>query len=75
MQPHSLTIRPATAADAHDIAVLAHLDDRPRPGGEVLIALADGAPVAALGNGHAVADPFTPTADVVELLRLRAAQR
>jgi hypothetical protein len=25
-------------------------------------------------NGHAVADPFRPSADLVELLRLRAAR-
>jgi hypothetical protein len=42
----------------------------------VLVAEVDGTPVAAISlvDGHVVADPFERTADVVELLRLRAAQ-
>jgi len=40
-----------------------------------VIALVDGRPVAAasLVDGHVVADPFEPTADVVELLQARVA--
>ena len=72
-----LTIRFALPADAAALRELALLDSAPRPlGGDVLLAECDGALVAALSveDGRAVADPFRPTADVVALLRVRAAQ-
>jgi hypothetical protein len=71
-----LMIRRAAAADEPAIARLAALDERELPGGERLIALLAGRPVAALEvrSGRAVSDPFVPTLDIVELLGLRAAQ-
>jgi hypothetical protein len=56
------------------ISRLAALDSRRAPAGDVLLALVDGEPVAAvsLNDGAVVADPFAPTADAVALLRLRA---
>jgi hypothetical protein len=71
-----LAIRQATADDAGELARLAALDSRPVPAGDVLLAVVDGAPVAAVevGTGAVVADPFTPTADLVDLLRLRASR-
>ena len=71
-----LAIRQATADDAEALARLAALDSRPVPAGNVLLALVDGDPVAAveLETGAVVADPFTPTADLVELLHLRSSR-
>jgi hypothetical protein len=72
----SITIRPATAEDRGALARLAALDERPLPSGDVLLAFVDGELRAAVParSGLAMADPFEPTADVVELLRLRAEQ-
>ena len=72
----SITIRPATAEDTEALARLAALDERPLPSGDVLLAFVDGELRAAFAapSAHAVADPFEPTADVVELLRLRSEQ-
>jgi hypothetical protein len=72
-----LTIRPALPADAGRLRDLVQLDSSPRaPAGAVLLAESGGDLVAALSldDGHVVADPFRPTADVVALLRVRAAQ-
>ncbi len=70
----SISIRRATAADAGAVRRLAALDSAPTPGGELLIAEVQGEPHAALeiSSGVAIADPFRPTAELVELLRLRA---
>jgi hypothetical protein len=56
------------------VARLAALDSRPAPTGEVLLALVDDRPVAALSleDGSVVADPFAPSAGAVELLQVRA---
>jgi len=73
----SVLIRPAAAEDEPVLARLAALDERPElPGGERLIGELGGRVVAALEvrSGRAVADPFTPTSAIVELLGLRAAQ-
>ena len=71
-----IVIRPASASDEHALWRLAALDDAPAlPAGPgVLVAEENGRPVAAYAGGHAIADPFRPTAHVVELLRLRASQ-
>ncbi len=72
-----VTIRFAVPADARALRDLALLDSAPRPlAGELLLAECDGTLVAALAldSGRAVADPFRATADVVALLRVRAAQ-
>lgn len=70
-----LTIRRAVPADARAIARIAARDSARAPEGEVLVAEVDGEVVAALAvdEGRAVADPFKPTADVVRMLELRAA--
>lgn len=73
MEP-SITIRRATPADAADVVRLATLDTAPTPSGDTLIAFVGGEPQAAIeiATGLAVADPFRPTADLVELLVQRA---
>jgi hypothetical protein len=70
-----VTIRPATYADAAGLEQLAALDShRPLRGWHVLVGELDGRIVAAVSmhDGRAVADPFVPTADIVESLRLHA---
>ena len=72
-----LQLRFAVPADAGALRDLSALDSSPRvPAGDVVLALVDGVPVAAVAvaDGHTVADPFRPTADLVALLRVRAAQ-
>jgi hypothetical protein len=65
----------ATDSDERIVRKLADLDSAAAPEGPVVIALVDGRPVAAasLTDGAVVADPFEPTADVVELLQARVA--
>lgn len=72
----SLTIRRAGAADALKLLELAELDSAAPLAGEVLLAEVDGDAWAAieLDSRRAVADPFRPTAAIVELLGLRAAR-
>jgi hypothetical protein len=71
----TIALRPARPDDAAAVARLAALDAAPAPRTPALIGLLDGAPAAALSlaDGRVVADPFLPTADVVALLRHRAA--
>jgi hypothetical protein len=72
----TIIIRRAGAADAPVLARLAALDSASAPGRDSLVAELGGVAVAALdlADGRVVADPFAPTADVVELLRMRAAR-
>lgn len=72
----TLTLRPATPADAPAVARLAQLDSAPVPTGALLIAIVDERPVAALAldGGAVVADPFVRTLEVVGMLRDRAAR-
>jgi hypothetical protein len=72
----AIAIRRATEADRFTLERLAALDSAPAPTGDVLIAVVGGEPQAAVevASGDAVADPFRPTAHVVELLSLRAAR-
>jgi hypothetical protein len=76
MPDETLTIRTAHAEDAAALRRLAALDSAAPPAGRALIALRDGAPVAAISleTGTAIADPFQPTADAVRMLRLRRDQ-
>ena len=69
----TIEIRPARPTEAFAVRRLAYLDSQRPLRGDVLVALADDVPVAAvsLTDGRIVADPFRPTADVVDLLRLR----
>jgi hypothetical protein len=69
-------VRFATSDDAAAIARLAALDSAPAPAGELLLAEVAGDLRAAvrISDRAAIADPFEPTAALVELLRARAAQ-
>ena len=73
----SLTVRLATNDDRQALERLAALDGAERPpAAPVLIGSVMARPAAALSlaDGNVVADPFTPTCELVELLRLRARQ-
>ena len=72
----TIAIRAATESSDHDmVRLLAALDSSGAPESPTVIAIVDGRPVAAasLVDGSVVADPFVPTADVVELLQARVA--
>ena len=71
-----VTVRRAHVGDEAALARLAALDGARPPVGEVLVAEADARLLAALpvGSGRPIADPFEPTAELVSLLQLRAAQ-
>ncbi len=71
----ALVIRRSTSADAPALTDLARLDSALPIAGDVLLAERDGRILAArsLFSGRTVADPFSPTQDVVELLAVRAA--
>jgi hypothetical protein len=84
VQPHTVktapasevTLRKASAEDSRRITKLATLDSALAPSGPLLLAEVDGRLRAALPleGGEPIADPFHPGAELVELLRLRAAQ-
>ena len=69
-------IRSATASDGPALRRIAERDSRHVPAGELLVAEVDGEIRAALSlsTREAVADPFHPTAALVELLGIRARQ-
>jgi hypothetical protein len=71
-----VVIRQATARDTRRLERLATLDGGPTPAGPVLVAEMCGKLVAALPleGKRAVADPDVPSAPLVDLLRVRAAQ-
>jgi hypothetical protein len=71
-----LTLRLATSADGSALARLADLEQTAQPAEPVLLGEVMQRPVAALSlsDGRVVADPFTPTAELIELMRLRARQ-
>jgi hypothetical protein len=71
-----IVIRRSSDGDARAVDRLAGLSERPAPPAPLLLAEADGALVAAVSTqtGEVVSDPFVASADVVELLRLRATQ-
>jgi hypothetical protein len=72
----ALNLRYATVADERALCRLAALDSAAVPAPPVLIAEGDGELRAAmsLADGHVVADPFVPTADLVVMLHARAQQ-
>jgi hypothetical protein len=72
----AVSVRLFAERDIDAIRRLAALDEKPVPTGGVLVAEEGEELVAALplDGGPALADPFKPTADIVELLRLRARQ-
>jgi hypothetical protein len=71
-----ITITRSTESDSVQVWRLAALDDRRAPKGPALLAYVDGELRAALGleDGQAIADPFHPTAELVEILRFQARQ-
>ena len=68
---NAITVRPYLSDDRHSLERLAALDDRRVPPQPVVLAEMDGRLLAALSGctGEAVADPFEPTAHLVEVLR------
>jgi hypothetical protein len=70
------TIRRLAAGDAPAAARLAQRDSSRVPAGPLLGAELDGSLVAAISTAtrDVIADPFRRTAEIVELLRLRADQ-
>jgi hypothetical protein len=76
LTPADCTLRYAHPGDREAIARLAQLDSRHEPKGRLLIAESAAGIVAALPleGGDVIADPFVRTAELVEVLRLHAAQ-
>jgi hypothetical protein len=70
----NLIIRRATTADEFAVRRLAVLDSSSPPTGDVLLAEMGDELWAALSmdTGAAIADPFRPSRDLVDLLRVRA---
>jgi hypothetical protein len=71
----SYKTRMAVDEDQPNLRRLAALDSQSPLSGPVLIGEINGVPAAAvsLTSGRVVADPFRPTAELVSMLRLRAA--
>jgi hypothetical protein len=76
LQATRVTVRLASSRDARELDRLAQLDSARSPTGPTLVAEIEGQLVAALPlrGGRPVADPFRPTAELVELLEIRATQ-
>jgi hypothetical protein len=74
MTEKTLTIRPADLTDLAGLDRLAGLDSASPPTGDVLVAEVGGELWAAveIDTGAAVADPFRPSGELVELLRMHA---
>ena len=72
----SVAVRLARPEDESAIHRIASLDGKKAPEGRVLVAEADREIIAALAvnGGHAVADPFRWTSDVLALMEMRAEQ-
>ena len=72
----NVTVRRSTSGDESALARLAALDSASPPRGPALIAEADARILAALpiGSGRPIADPFHPTAELLQLLELRRLQ-
>jgi hypothetical protein len=72
----NITVRYSVASDLSALARLAALDSASPPRGPALVAETDSRMLAALplGSGRPIADPFERTAEILELLRLRAEQ-
>ncbi len=71
-----VTLRYAAAADTERLRHLAELDSTAAPSGPALVAEIDGRLRAALplDGGAPISDPFHCGAELIELLRVRAAQ-
>jgi len=72
----SISLRRAVSSDAAALDRLAQLDSQRLPSGTHLVE-SEGVLIAAVAqpSGIVIADPFTPTADAVALLREWAKQR
>ena len=70
----TVTIRRAGSNDGVALKLLAMLDSKRPLAGPTLVAESGGLVLAAIAleDGRIVADPFFPTADLVDLLRARA---
>lgn len=70
----AVLIRSSLACDEPALRRLAALDSAPPLRGHAVVAEARGELIAArcLATGREIADPFRPTADALQLLRLRA---
>jgi hypothetical protein len=70
----SVTLRFGVPGDQKRLARLAELDSSRPPAPPILLAEVDGQLLAALAlpDGAVIADPFHPTADLIDLLRARA---
>jgi hypothetical protein len=70
-----IVIRSARTADEQALAVLGVLDGGLHmPNGQVMVAEVDGRIRAAVGsNGAAISDPFWPSAELVDMLRMHTA--
>jgi hypothetical protein len=73
MTDKTLTIRRADSSDAGALVRLAALDSASPPTGEALLAEVGGELWAAveIDSGTAIADPFRPSGEIVDLLRLQ----
>jgi hypothetical protein len=73
MTDRTLTIRRADASDTGALVRLAALDSASPPTGEALLAEVGGELWAAVEveSGAAIADPFRPSGELVDLLRLQ----
>jgi hypothetical protein len=69
-----ILVRPARSVDADALRVLAALDSAAPLTGDVLLAVSGGDIAAAisLDSSAVIADPFQPTAHLVDLLRTAA---
>jgi hypothetical protein len=74
LSPSPLVVRPASSVDAPDLRRLAALDSAKPLTGEILLAYAGGDLRAALSlqTGRTIADPFYPSANLVDVLRTAA---
>jgi len=72
----TVALRPATETDVPAVRRLAALDSAVVPSDPLLLAVVEAQVRAAISltTDEVIADPFTPTAAVVELLVLRAAR-
>jgi hypothetical protein len=73
MTDKTLTIRRADSSDTGALVRLAALDSASPPTGEALLAEVGGELWAAveIDSGSAIADPFRPSGEIVDLLRLQ----
>jgi hypothetical protein len=71
----NVVVRRGRPADVDAVEILAALDSSRPLTGRIVVAELDGRVVAAISqhDGRVVSDPFVPTADLVEMLRVHTA--